>query len=60
MVPGGAIFWTAYYMVASRLGRAAATGFVAIKVTIAIAVGIILAGGIVRIAASLNKRAKQL
>ena len=47
-------------MVASRLGRAAATGFVAIKVTIAIAVGIILAGGIVRIAASLNKRAKQL
>ena len=60
LVPGGAIFWTAYYMVASRLGMAAATGFVAIKVTIAIAVGIILAGGIVRIAASLNKRAKQL
>jgi uncharacterized membrane protein YjjB (DUF3815 family) len=56
LVPGGAIFWTAYYMVASRLGMAAATGFVAIKVTIAIAVGIILAGGIMRIVNSLRKR----
>lgn len=44
LVPGGGIFWTAYYLVSDQLARAAATGFVALKVTIAIAGGIIVAG----------------
>lgn len=49
LVPGGAIFWTAYYLVAGHLFMAASTGFVALKVTIAIAAGIILAGAIMRL-----------
>ena len=44
LVPGGGIFWTAYYMVDDQLRMAATTGFTALKVTIAIAAGIILAG----------------
>ncbi len=47
LVPGGGIFWTAYYIVTDQLRMAAATGFVALKVTIAIAGGIILASGVI-------------
>ena len=47
LVPGGGIFWTAYYIVTEQLRMAATTGFVALKVTIAIAGGIILASGII-------------
>ena len=46
LVPGGGIFWTAYYLVSDQLRMAADSGFTAIKVTIAIAGGIILAGAI--------------
>lgn len=42
LVPGGGIFWTAYYIVSEQLRLAATTGFSAIKVTIAIAGGIII------------------
>ncbi len=41
LVPGGSIFWTAYYLVNNQLRIAATTGFSAMKVTIAIAGGII-------------------
>lgn len=41
LVPGGGIFWTAYYLVSDQLRLAASTGFSALKVTIAIAGGII-------------------
>lgn len=46
LVPGGGIFWTAYYLVSNQLRLAAATGFTALKVTIAIAAGIILAAAV--------------
>ena len=46
LVPGGGIFWTAYYLVSNQLSLAAATGFTALKVTIAIAAGIILAAAV--------------
>ena len=49
LVPGGGIFWTAYHLVADQLQLAATIGFVAMKVTIAIAGGII-------VAATLGKR----
>lgn len=42
LVPGGGIFWTAYHLVANHLSFAATTGFTALKVTIAIAGGIII------------------
>lgn len=47
LVPGGGIFWTAYYLVGNQLRLAATTGFTALKVTVAIAGGIILFGAIV-------------
>ena len=46
LVPGGGIFWTAYYLVTNQLWTAASVGFIALKVTIAIAGGIILASAI--------------
>lgn len=46
LVPGGGIFWTAYHLVANHLQLAASTGFIALKVTIAIAGGIIIATAI--------------
>lgn len=56
LVPGGGIFWTAYYLVTNQLHLAASTGFVALKVTIAIAGGIILAAGVVNQLLKINKR----
>lgn len=53
LVPGGGIFWTAYYLVSDQLMLAATTGFTALKVTIAIAGGIITLTAIV---ARLQKR----
>lgn len=53
LVPGGGIFWTAYYVISNHLRLAATTGFTALKVTIAIAGGIIIAGAI---AGRLQKR----
>jgi uncharacterized membrane protein YjjP (DUF1212 family) len=46
LVPGGGIFWTAYHLVANHLRLAATTGFTALKVTIAIAGGIIIAAAV--------------
>ena len=47
LVPGGGIFWTAYHLVANHLRLAATTGFTALKVTIAIAGGIIISAAVV-------------
>ena len=41
LVPGGGIFWTAYYLTTDQLHSASATGITAIKITIAIAIAII-------------------
>ena len=46
LVPGGGIFWTAYYIITNQLRLAATTGFTALKVTIAIAGAIILAAAL--------------
>ena len=46
LVPGGGIFWTACHLVADHLHMATTTGFTALKVTIAIAGGIIVATAI--------------
>lgn len=60
LVPGAGIFWTSYYVVANRLSMALGAGFTAIKVTIAIILGIILVSEIpFKIWRSLAKRKKQ-
>ena len=42
LVPGAGVFWTSYYVVSNQLRLALGSGFMAVKVTIAIVLGIIL------------------
>ena len=42
LVPGAGVFWTSYYVVSDQLRLALGSGFMAVKVTIAIVMGIIL------------------
>ena len=61
LVPGAGIFWTTYNVVSEQLGAALHTGITALKVTIAIAFGIILVAelnGKNRIGKLLTKRRK--
>lgn len=43
LIPGAGVFWSAYYTVSSQLGPALGAGFMAVKATIAIVLGIIVA-----------------
>ena len=61
LVPGAGIFWTTYNLVSEQLGAALHTGITALKVTVAIAFGIILVAelnGKNRIGRLLTKRRK--
>ena len=42
LVPGAGVYWTAYYIVTDKLGLASETGFMALKVAVAIVLGIVL------------------
>lgn len=42
LVPGGGVYWTAYYIVTDQMKLAAQTGFMALKVAVAIVLGIVL------------------
>lgn len=42
LVPGGGVYWTAYYIVTNQVDLAAQTGFMALKVAVAIVLGIVL------------------
>jgi len=42
MIPGGGIFWTVFFLVSNRLHTAMGTGFVALEVTAAIVLGIVV------------------
>ncbi len=41
LVPGGNIYWTVYYIVTNRPERSAAMGFEALKIAVAIVLGIV-------------------
>lgn len=41
LVPGGQFYWASYYLVTNQLGDAMASGFAALKVMLAIVLGII-------------------
>jgi uncharacterized membrane protein YjjB (DUF3815 family) len=41
LVPGAGVYWTAYYIVTDELALAARTGFMALKVAVAIVLGIV-------------------
>lgn len=42
LVPGGRVYWTAYYLVMRDMSQAFDNGFIAIRVAIAIVLGIVL------------------
>ena len=42
LVPGAGVYWTSYYIVTGQLSQASVTGFEAIKVAVAIVLGIVL------------------
>jgi len=42
LVPGGGVYWTAYYIVTNQMELASQTGFTALKVAVAIVLGIAL------------------
>ncbi|MBR3541323.1 MAG: threonine/serine exporter family protein, partial [Bacteroidales bacterium] len=42
LVPGAGVFWTSYNIVSDQLGAALQSGFLALKVTVAIVFGIII------------------
>lgn len=48
LIPGAGVFWSTYYTVSSQLPAALGAGFTAVKVTIAIVLGIIVAMNIPR------------
>lgn len=42
LVPGGGVYWMAYYIVMDQMGLAADSGFTALKVAVAIVLGIVI------------------
>lgn len=49
LVPGGSLFWTSYYLVSNQLHAALSAGFLSLKLTIAIALGILVVNEIFRL-----------
>ena len=41
LVPGAGVYWTAYYIVTNELDKASQTGYMALKVAVAIVLGIV-------------------
>ena len=41
MLPGAGVYWTAYYIVTNELDKASQTGYMALKVAVAIVLGIV-------------------
>ena len=48
LIPGAGVFWSSYYVVSEHLGASLNSGFTAVKVTIAIVLGIIIAANVLR------------
>lgn len=63
LVPGAGVYWTAYYIVTNELDQASKTGFMALKVAVAIVLGIVfvfeLPQGIFRVFSKKENRGKR-
>lgn len=46
LIPGAGVFWSSYYVVSEHLGQSLNAGLTAVKVTIAIVLGIIIAANV--------------
>ena len=47
LIPGAGVFWSSYYVVSEQMGASLNAGFTAVKVTIAIVLGIIIAANFI-------------
>ena len=47
LIPGGGVFWSSYFLVSGQLHLALSSGFTAVKITIAIVFGIIVADNVI-------------
>lgn len=60
LVPGAGVYWTVYYVVTDQLSLAAQTGYTAVKVAVAIVLGIVfvfeLPQGLFRVLAGQGKK----
>ena len=48
LIPGAGVFWSSYYVVSEQMTASLDAGFMAVKITIAIVLGIIIAANILR------------
>ena len=46
LIPGGGVFWSAYYIASNQFNLALSSGMLSIKVTIAIVLGIIISANV--------------
>ncbi len=60
LVPGGGIFWTSYYLVSNQIPQAMAQGFLCLKLTLAIALGIMVVNVFMRHRSNTKKKATKL
>ncbi|MBR6212681.1 MAG: threonine/serine exporter family protein, partial [Bacteroidales bacterium] len=48
LIPGAGVFWSSYYVVSEQMRASLDAGFLAVKITIAIVLGIIIAANVFR------------
>ena len=48
LIPGAGVFWSSYYVVSEQMTASLSAGFTAVKITIAIVLGIIIATNVLR------------
>ncbi|MBP5693324.1 MAG: threonine/serine exporter family protein, partial [Bacteroidales bacterium] len=48
LIPGAGVFWSSYFVVSTQMESAFASGFSAVKITLAIVLGIVLSANIFR------------
>ena len=46
LIPGAGVFWSSYFVVSSQMDSALASGFTAVKITLAIVLGIVLSSNL--------------
>ena len=56
LVPGAGIFWSTYYLATQQMDLASSAGFQALKVAIAIVLGIILGEDLIRMELRIRRR----
>ena len=46
LIPGAGVFWSSYFVVSTQMDSALAAGFTAVKITLAIVLGIVLSANL--------------